>query len=310
MNATTRFGDRARRAFLAWGSHGRFSAFALILWVGIRCSIGECSDVSVAVAANFASTLESLGSLFEKRTGHRLLISAGATGKLIAQIRNGAPFEVFLSADKNGPTGLVNDGLAIRESQFTYAKGRLVLWNSTPTEKATLSDSTPSSHPKAEPSYDPRTGRVKADLLFKSPSPQQLSALLTQGQFKHVALANPRLAPYGAAAKEFMENLGVWGTLQLKSVFGENITQTYQFVATGNAEMGFIALSQVQSKEHAHRGSLWLVPSAHHSPIEQDAVLLKSANAKSPAREFLNFLKSSEARKLIESMGYEVESIQ
>jgi molybdate transport system substrate-binding protein len=308
--AASQFGDRTALFVLTRCRNGRARIFALILWAGLTSGLAQGAEVSVAVAANFASPLESLGALFEKKTGHRLLISAGATGKLIAQIRNGAPFEVFLSADKNGPTGLVKDGLAIRESQFTYAKGRLVLWSTLPIERATLRDSTSPIESKPDPTQSPSPFNAKARLVLRSATPEQLSALLRESQVKHLALANPRLAPYGAAAKEFMESVGVWGTLLPKFVYGENITQTYQFVATGNAEMGFVALSQVQSKEHVRRGSLWLIASAHHAPLEQDAVLLKSAKTKSAAQEFFEFLKSTEARKLMESTGYEVGAAQ
>lgn len=228
------------------------------------------AEVTVAIAANFTGPMEKIGPMFEKATGHKLVIAYGTVGKFYAQIKNGAPFEVLVSADETTPIRLEKDGLAIPESRFTYAVGKLVLWSAKP-------------------------GVV-----------DDKGAVLKRGGFKHLAIANPKMAVYGAAAQEVMKKLGVADALQPTYVTGENITQTYQFVASGNAELGFVALSQIYKNGIFAAGSHWLIPAALYPPIRQDAVLLVRGRENSAAKAFLTFLKGAEARKVIQAYGYEL----
>ncbi len=226
--------------------------------------------VPIAVASNFALPMASLATAFSQQTGHRLQVSTGASGKFYAQISNGAPFEVFLSADSEKPAQLEKDGLAVQGSRFTYAIGKLVLW-----------------------SADPAVVDAKGQVLDKN-------------QFNKLALANPKMAPYGEAAMETLGALKLKSLLEPKMVMGENIGQTYQFVATGNAEIGFVALSQVTKDNKIISGSAWVVPEMLYSPIKQDAVLLVKGKDSEAARQFLLFLKGAEATKVIRSYGYGV----
>ena len=230
-------------------------------------AVAIAGEAHVAVAANFASPLKALGEAFARQTGHKLVASAGSTGKLYAQIRNGAPFDVFLSADDVAPKRLEDDKLAAPGSRFTYALGRLVLW---------------SSH---DGLVDPAGDVLKG------------------GRYRRLAMANPRLAPYGAAAQQVMERLGVWRAVQGKVVQGENIAQTFQFVASGNADLGFVALAQLDA---AGTGSRWIVPSALHTPIRQDAVVLRRAAGNAAARAFAEYLRGAEARQRIRAFGYDL----
>ena len=225
-------------------------------------------EVQVAVAANFAGTLKNLAADFTARTGHKVVPISGATGKFYAQIRNGAPFEVFLSADDETPAKLEKEGLAVAGSRFTYAVGQLVLWS-------------------AKPDGVDRQG-----------------AVLRQGQFAHLAMANPKLAPYGQAAEETLRALGVYPALQSKIVMGENITQAYQYVYTGNAELGLVAKSQVYEAGKLRSGSAWEVPASLHSPIRQDAVLLEKGRNNPAAHALLQYLRSEPAKSLIGHAGY------
>lgn len=227
----------------------------------------HAADVRVAVAANFAAPLKALAPDFEKRTGHQLLLSVGATGKLFAQIKGGAPFDVFLSADTPAPARLVQAGLA--SAQFTYATGRLILW-----------------------SVDAQ--RVDAQ-----------GSVLKTDTFRHLAIAAPKLAPYGAAAQQTLTHLGLWNGLAPRLVQGESIGQTYSFVATGNAELGFVALSQVWGNKQLRQGSGWLVPAHMHAPLHQDAVLLNAGKANPGAIALLDFLKTEASKSVIRSFGYE-----
>lgn len=229
-------------------------------------------EVRVAVASNFVRTLNELSRDFEATANDSVLISAGSTGKLHAQIANGAPFEVFLSADADSPRRLEQDGHAVAESRFTYAVGRLALW----------------------------TTRPGIEDVSRS--------VLEEGSFRHVALANPRTAPYGAAAFQVMTSMELWDALESRAVFGENVAQTFSFVSTGNAELGFVALAQVTGLDEADRGSYWLVPSRLHAPIEQQAVLLAAGRKNAAAVRFVSYLRSPAARSIIERAGYEVES--
>ncbi|SDZ94161.1 molybdate transport system substrate-binding protein [Thiothrix caldifontis] len=241
-----------------------------LLAVAIACSTASAwaDEVQVAVASNFTKPLEAIAEKFKAASGHDLKISAGATGKLYAQIENGAPFEVFISADSKTPKKLVEAKMAEADSQFTYAFGKLALWSSTE-------------------GYVDDKGEV-----------------LTKGDFKHLAIANPKTAPYGEAAMGIFGKLGITDTITPKLVTGENITQTYDFVSTGNAELGFVALSQVQKEGKLKSGSAWVVPQDMYTPLSQDAVLLSSAKDSASAKALLEFLKGEEAQTVISSYGY------
>ena len=231
----------------------------------------QAATVLVAVASNFTKPMTEIAEAFEKATGHSANLAFGSSGKFVSQLENGGPFEVFLSADTSHPAELEKSGLAVSGSQFTYAVGKLVLWS-------------------AMPGLVDDQGQV-----------------LSKGGFKHLALADPKLAPYGAAAMEVMKNLNVLDKLQPLFVLGENIAQTYQFISTGNAELGFIALSQVIGKDgKITEGSGWIVPSNLHSPIFQDAILLKKGAENPAAPALLKFLKSPEAQAIIRKYGYDL----
>ena len=225
-------------------------------------------SVTVAVAANFTAPMKAIAAEFEKETGHQVRLSFGSSGKFFAQIVNGAPFEVFLSADDIKPARLEQEGLTVPDTRFTYALGTLVLWS-------------------------PKAGFVDSG-----------GEVLKSGAFAHVALANPKLAPYGVAAMETMENLGVAADLQRKFVMGENIAQTYQFVASGNAGLGFVALSQVFKEGRITGGSGWIVPADLHRPIRQDAVLLRRGKGNAAAVALMDFLKSATVVAIIKTYGY------
>jgi molybdate transport system substrate-binding protein len=229
------------------------------------------AEVSIAVAANFTDATRDLLPLFEKVSGHTAKASFGSTGKLYAQIENGAPFEVFLAADTKRPLKAEKAGLAVAGSHFVYAKGKLVLW---------------STHVDAFTDGE---------------------AYLKSTDFRHIAIANPKTAPYGLAAQQVMQHTGVWDALQRKIVQGDSISQTFQFVATGNAEAGFIAYSQLKSWKGA-AGTMWTIPQDYYAPIEQGAVLLKKGETSPAAQAFIEFLKSDAAGEIIQSYGYGVGS--
>jgi len=224
-------------------------------------------QVRVAVASNFAETIRAIAELYEEKTGHSVLISTGSTGKHYAQIRHGAPFDVFLAADARRPTLLEKEGVAQPGSRYTYAIGKLVLWS-------------------------PKAGMV-----------DKHGQVLEQGGFRYLAIANPKLAPYGRAAQQLLESRGLWADMQGRLVRGENIGQTYQYVASGNAELGLVAYAQIMQPAVAVTGSFWPVPQDLYDPIEQQAVLLKD---KDMARDFLDFIRSDEGRTIIRSYGYGV----
>lgn len=234
----------------------------------LLAGLAHADDVQVAVAANFTAPLKEIAQAFEQQTGHRVIAAFGPTGGLYTQISNGAPFEVFLSADSKTPARLVAEGNAVAGSSFTYAKGKLVLWS-------------------AKPDYIDGEG-----------------AVLAQNRYRHLAIANPKTAPYGTAAMEVLEGMQLLDAVRPKLVEGSNITQAYQFVATGNAELGFVALSQVSMNGEITHGSAWVVPADRYAPIRQDAVLLKKGQDQAAARAFLDFLKGPEAAMVIESYGY------
>jgi len=228
----------------------------------------HADTVHVAVASNFASALGAISKSFETKTGHQVVISSGATGKFYAQIKSGAPFEVFLAADTTTPQKLEEEGYVVRNSRFTYAIGRLVLWSS-------------------QPHYVDREG-----------------AILKVGHFAHLSMANPKTAPYGLAALEILKKQGLEATLAPKLVQGENIAQAHQFVVSGNAQLGFVALSQVYKDGQLTSGSAWFIPDDAYSPIRQDAALLQKGNQNSAARALLTYLKSPEAIEIMTSLGY------
>lgn len=251
--------------------HRFASAARKLLAVGLAAGAfhaAHADTVSVAVAANFTAPMQKIAAAFEADTGHKAELSFGATGKFYAQITHGAPFQVLLSADDTTPARLEREGKAVAHSRFTYAIGTLVLW-----------------------SAQPGTVDAKGDVL-------------KSGDFKHLAIANPKLAPYGAAALQVMEKLGVATALQPRLVQGENIAQTFQFVSTGNAQLGFVALSQVMADGKIRSGSAWQVPASLHEPIRQDAVLLMPGKDSAAASALLTYLRGSNARAIIQSYGY------
>jgi molybdate transport system substrate-binding protein len=231
---------------------------------------GAIADtVTLAVASNFADVTRRLVRSFEETTGHNVSVSFGSTGLLYSQIANGAPFEVFLAADSARPKKAEDEGLALPGTRFTYATGRLVLWS-------------------------PSAGAFEnGETWVKTLA------------FSRAAIANPDIAPYGRAAREVLERLGVWEVAQSRLVRGENIAQTFQFVATGNADAGFVALSQVRAWRK-DPGSLWEIPRAYYEPVVQQAVLLENGVDNRAARAFLEFLASPEARRVIAAAGYGV----
>ncbi|WP_417614645.1 molybdate ABC transporter substrate-binding protein [Oceanisphaera sp.] len=239
-----------------------------LLFVALGCSAPLAADeVRVAVAANFIDVIKTLGDRFAEQSGHKVLVSSGSTGKLYAQIKNGAPYDVFLAADEERPTLLDEEGIAIADTRFTYALGTLVLWS-------------------------PQQQLIDEEL-----------AVLEEQRFNHLAIANPRTAPYGRAAQQTLGKLGYWDAVQPKLVRGENIGQAYQYVYSENAQLGFVAKSQVFSNGRLKGGSYWQVPEDMHDPIAQQAVLLKDKPA---AREWLDYLGSPAAISIIESYGYSV----
>jgi molybdate transport system substrate-binding protein len=238
---------------------------AAVLLVGLYGSTSaQAAQVHVAVAANFTEAVKEIAEAFKKKSGDEAVLSFGSSGQLYTQITQNAPFEIMLSADIERPKKLVADGLGVPDSVFTYAVGKLVLWSKSP-------------------------NLVKGEATLKSAS------------FAKIAIANPTAAPYGAAAIETMKALKVYDALQPKIVQGNNISQTFQFIDTGNAELGFIAGSQLVGKD---AGSRWAPPQVLYTPINQDAVLLKKATANKAATGFMAFLKGPEARVIIEKFGY------
>lgn len=244
----------------------RVIALAACAFAGLHCA--HADTVSVAVAANFTAPMQKIAAAFEADTGHKAELSFGATGKFYAQITNGAPFQVLLSADDTTPAKLEREGKAVAHSRFTYAIGTLVLWS-------------------AQPGYVDAQGNV-----------------LKTGDLKHLAIANPKLAPYGLAAVQVMDKLGVTARLQPRWVQGENIAQTFQFVSTGNAPLGFVALSQVMVDGKISQGSAWQVPAQLHDPIRQDAALLNPGKDSQAAAALLSYLRGDKARAIIQSYGY------
>lgn len=248
--------------------------FVAVKWIciGVLAATGLCAaraaEVQVAVAANFSAPMQAIAEAFEKDSGHKAKLAFGSTGRFYAQIKNGAPFEVLLSADDETPAKLVQEGAAEATSRFTYAIGRLVLWSS-------------------KPGFVDAKGEV-----------------LRRGQYGKLAVANPKAAPYGRAAIETLTQLGLLAAAEPKFVQGENIAQTFQFVSTGNAELGFVALSQVMKDGKVQEGSAWIVPADLHEPIRQDAVLLAAGRGNPAAQALLDYLKGDKAKSAIRAYGY------
>lgn len=249
-------------------SHPMLASIVVALFAGLL-GVARADEVPVAVAANFAAVMPRLSAAFERDSGHRLVVSVGSTGRFAAQIRQGAPFEVLLSADAETPARLEREGLAIAGTRFTYATGRLALW-----------------------SRD--AGRVDAQ-----------GDVLRTGRFERLAIAEPKLAPYGAAAMHVLAALGLETALRPRLVLGDSVGQAHQFVATGNAELGFVALAQVQTDGRVTQGSAWIVPAGLHAPLRQDAVMLRPGRGRPAAEAFLRWLRGDAARALIRGHGYE-----
>ena len=229
----------------------------------------HADEVAVAVAANFTAPMQKIAAAFEKDTGHKAALSFGATGKFYAQIANGAPFGVLLAADDATPQKIAREGLGNGATRFTYAIGRLVLWSK-------------------QPGYVDAEGQV-----------------LRTGDWKHIAIANPKLAPYGLAAMQTLDKLGLAAQVQPRVVTGENIGQTYQFAASGNAQLGFVALSQVMENGQLREGSAWVVPATMHAPIRQDAIVLKPGQGNAAATALMQYLRGEKARAVIRAYGYD-----
>ncbi|NEX60603.1 molybdate ABC transporter substrate-binding protein [Noviherbaspirillum galbum] len=245
----------------------RILSFVCILLL-LATQASHAGEVAVAVAANFTTPMKKLAETFEQETGHRVRMTAGSTGKFYAQIRNGAPFDVLLAADAETPEKLEKEGLGVAGTRFTYAVGRLALWS-------------------------PRAGMV-----------DDRGEVLKKGGFAHLAIANPKLAPYGVAAMDTLRALGVLGEVQDKLVLGENIAQTFQFVASGSAELGFVALSQITEDGQRKPGSAWIVPANLHAPIRQETILLQRGKGNAAAEALLRYLNTEPAKNLIRQSGY------
>jgi molybdate transport system substrate-binding protein len=238
----------------------------------MMAQVAQAGEVRVAVAANFTAPMQEIAPLFEQDSGHKLSLSFGSTGKFYAQIKQGAPYDALIAADTKTPKKLDDDGLTVDGSRFVYALGALVLWSEQP-------------------------GVV-----------DNKGAVLRKGDFNKLAIGDPKLAVYGTAAQEALEELGLWKALRPKLVRGDNITQAYQFAATGNTELGFIALSQITKGGKVTGGSWWIVPSHYFSPIEQSAVMLSGAKDAEATKAFLAFLNGPQAATVIRSYGYELPS--
>ncbi len=250
-----------RTLAIAW-----ISSWVAGIWPG--CLRAE--TIHIAVASNFVEPAKALAAQFRTTSGHEVTISAGSSGKFFAQIRHGAPYQAFFSADQHKPQALEKAGLTVPGSRFTYAVGVLALWS-------------------------PKPG-------FIENNPARLSA----GQFNKLALANPRHAPYGMAAMEVLQQLQLVRSTQTRLIQGENIAQAFQFVRSGNADLGFVALSQIMRKGRLVPGSAWIVPDGLHGPIRQDAVLLKRGAGSAATRAFLDFVRSDPALQTIGAYGYRI----
>ena len=248
----------------------RISRLAITLTLLLFGQASWSATVLVAVAANFSKPMTEIAGEFEKATGHSAKLSFGSSGKFVSQLKSGGPFEVFLSADEKGPEKLEQAGLTVPTTRFVYALGKLVLWST-------------------------RIGYV-----------DDQGKILETGNFKHLALANPKLAPYGIAAVDVLKKMKLFEKLQPMFVQGENIAQTYQFISTANAELGFLALSQVIKNGKIVGGSSWIIPDNLHAPIRQTAVLMKTGAENPAARALIDYLKSIPALAIIKKYGYDL----
>ncbi|MGH8352329.1 MAG: molybdate ABC transporter substrate-binding protein [Pseudomonas sp.] len=246
------------------------SRLVVALSASLALSSALAEEVQVAVAANFTAPIQAIASDFEKDTGHKLVAAYGATGQFYTQIKNGAPFEVFLAADDGTPAKLEKEGDSLAGSRFTYAIGTLALWS-------------------AKDGYVDAQGEV-----------------LQKGEFKHLAIANPKAAPYGLAATQVLAKLKLSEAVAPKLVEGQNITQTLQFVSSGNAELGFVALSQVYKDGKIASGSAWIVPAELHDPIKQDALILNKGKDNPAAKALVEYLQGPKAAAVIKSYGYQL----
>lgn len=247
-----------------------FARLSLALAACLATYAALADEVQVAVAANFTAPIQAIAKDFEKDTGHKLVASFGATGQFYAQIRNGAPFEVFLAADDSTPAKLEQEKAVVPGSRFTYAIGKLALWS-------------------------PKDGYVDAK-----------GEVLKKGGFQHLSIANPKTAPYGLAATQVLDKLGLKDKLTGKIVEGQNIGQAYQFVSSGNAELGFVALSQIYKDGKVTAGSAWIVPADLYEPIRQDAVILEKGKDNAAAKALVDYLKGPKAAAVIKAYGYEL----
>lgn len=246
------------------------SRFTVSLLLLAAAATANADEVQVAVAANFTAPMKEIAAQFEQATGHKVQASFGATGKFYAQIKNGAPFDILLAADDETPAKLEKEGAAVAGSHFTYAIGKLVLWSAQP-------------------------GLV-----------DDKGAVLSKGTFDHLSIANPKLAPYGAAAVETLQKLSLYSVLEPKIVQGDSIGQAHQFVVSGAAPLGFVAMSQVVEGGKLKSGSMWVVPSTMYGQIRQDAVVLAKGKDKPAVDAFLKYLKGDKAKAVIRSFGYEL----
>ena len=242
-----------------------------VLYLLLLAAPSHAGEITIAVASNFLAPAKNIAAAFETQTNDRVLISAASTGKLYAQISNGAPFEIFLAADSKHPALLIAQNLAIQHSSFIYAIGRLALWSP---EKNKIIDSLNT---------------------------------LRQHDIRYIAIANPKTSPYGRAAYETLLDMNLWSSLKPKIVQGENINQAFQFTASGNADLGFVALSQILNPHNQKPGSRWEVPQKLHTPLDQMAVLLQAGAANVTAKLFLQFLQGPVARVIIKSFGYDLK---
>ncbi|MBD8614139.1 molybdate ABC transporter substrate-binding protein [Pseudomonas rhizosphaerae] len=248
----------------------KFIPTLLALGAALAFNTAQADEVQVAVAANFTAPIQAIAKAFEADTGHKLVAAYGSTGQFYTQIKNGAPFEVFLAADDSTPAKLESEKETVAGSRFTYATGTLALWSAKP-------------------------GYVDAE-----------AAVLKNNQYQHLAIANPKAAPYGLAATQVLDKLGLTQATQAKLVEGQNITQAFQFVSTGNAELGFVALSQIYKDGKVSSGSAWIVPAQLHDPIKQDAVILNKGRDSEAAKALMQYLKSPAAAAIIKSYGYQI----
>jgi len=239
----------------------------------VVCATAKAEEVTVAVASNFTVPMQKIAQAFEQDTGHKALLAFGATGKFYAQIKNGAPFAVFLSADDETPARLEREVIAVTGTRFTYAVGRLALWSKNPS----LVDD-------------------KGQVL--------LSTTTDKNSFKKIAIADPKLAPYGAAAMEVIERMGVIDKVRPKLVQGDSIGQAFQFVMTENAELGFVALSQISIDGRITQGSAWVVPQNLYTPLKQDAVLLPIGKNNAAALALMKYMRTDRAQTIIRNYGY------